>query len=69
METPRLLSEYFAARAQSGGRISAKADAHSKKSNAKIGDAHRLPMSRRKKVRGGLPEPPGAKVTTRIPGD
>jgi hypothetical protein len=26
METPRLLSEYFAARAQSAERISAKAD-------------------------------------------
>jgi hypothetical protein len=65
--TPRLLSEYFAARAQSVGKISATADADVKTSNAKIGDAHRLPMSRPKKGRGGSPEPPGANVTTRIP--
>src|SRR4029077_19671750 len=67
MATPRLLSEYFAARAQSVGKISATADADVKTSNAKIGDAHRLPMSRPKKGRGGSPEPPGANVTTRIP--
>src|SRR5437667_3226428 len=65
MAMPRLSSEYFAARAQSLGRISATADADVK-SNAKIGDAHRLPMSRPKKGRGGSPEPPATNVTTRI---
>jgi len=60
METPRLLSEYFAARAQSAGRISATAEADAKRSNAKIVDAQRLPMSRAKKGRGGSPEPPKA---------
>jgi len=66
MATPRLLSEYFEARAQSVGRISATADADVKTSNARIGDAHRLPMSRPKKGKGGSPDPPGANVTTRI---
>jgi len=69
METPRLLSEYFAARAQSEGWIATTADVDVKKSNAKIGEMHRLPMSRRKKGRSGSPEPPDANVTTRIPGD
>jgi hypothetical protein len=64
--TPRLLSEYFAARAQSAGRIPASADTDVKRSNAKIGDAHRLPMSQPTKDRGGSPEPPGANVNTRI---
>jgi hypothetical protein len=68
METPRLLSEYFAARTQSKDSISATADTHVK-SNTKIGDAHRLPMSRQRKGRGGSPEPPGANVTTRFAGD
>src|SRR5204862_5157513 len=66
MAMPRLSSEYFAARAQSLGRISATADADVKTSNARIGDAHRLPMSRPKKGKGGSPEPPGTNVTTRI---
>src|SRR5882762_759888 len=66
MATPRLLSEYFAARAQSVGRISATADADVKRSNAKIGDTHWLPMSRPKRGRGDSREPPGANVTTRI---
>jgi len=69
METPRLLSEYFAARAQSAGRISATAEADAKRSNAKIVDAQRLPMSRTKKGRDGSPEPLGANVITRIAGD
>jgi hypothetical protein len=67
MATPRLFSEYFAARAQSVGKISATADADVKTRNAKIGDAHRLPMSRPKKGTGGSPQPPDANVTTRIP--
>jgi len=66
MATPRLLSEYFAARAQSVGKISATTDADVKTNKAKIGDVHRLPMSRPKKGRGGSPEPPGTNVTTRI---
>ena len=65
MATPRLLSEYFAARAQSVGKISATADADVKTSKAKIGDAHRLRVSRPKKD-SGSPDPPGANVTTRI---
>src|SRR5437660_3110186 len=69
METPRLRSEYCAARAQSEGLISATADADIKKSNAKIADAHRSPVSRRKKGRGGSPEPPGTNVTTDIASD
>src|SRR5439155_26130420 len=66
MAMPRLSSEYFAARAQSLGRISATADADVKTSNARIGDAHRLPMSRPKKGKGGSPEQPGTNETTHI---
>jgi hypothetical protein len=69
MEAPRLRSEYCAARAQSEGLISPTADADIKKNNAKIDDAHRSPESRRKKGRGGSPEPHGVNVTTGIAGD
>ena len=69
METPRLLSEYFAARAQSSACISASAGGDVAKSSAKIDNAYRLPMRRRRKGRGGSPEPTAADVTTRIAGD
>jgi len=69
MATPRLSSEYFAARAQSEGRSPARTDTDVRKSKVKIADAQRLPMSRREKGRGGSPELPGADVATRIAGD
>jgi hypothetical protein len=53
METPRLLSEYCAARSQSAGCISANAGGDVAKSSAKIDNGYRLPMRRRRKGRAG----------------
>src|SRR4030095_10151479 len=57
IETPRLLSEYFAARAQSDGSISANATVDVRKRSAKIDKAGGVAM-KRGKARGGSPRAP-----------